>query len=140
MIRSVLRPVALFTLIAVACWNLGAFTTEVLKRPSREVSNVVNWEKAWKPIHTQLNIAGYEIGELGYVTARSLRGEPPSEDEINRRIELGYVVIPWHLVHNKIDAAFIVADFSVEKPAQLPPGLTPFYDPGLLLLKSTRKQ
>jgi hypothetical protein len=101
----------------------------------------VNVEKDWMPIRKQLGIEGYTIGELGLITPESLRNEPPSSAENARYIELSFAAIPLHLVRNKLDTPFVLADFTRAR-AELPPGLIPYVDPGngLLLLKNANKQ
>ncbi len=139
---SILKSVTGIGLIAAACWNIRAYTIEVLTLPPRAANEVVNDESAWEPIHKELDRIGYGIGDLSYVTARALRGEPVSEAESIHRMMLYYAVIPLNLVHDRIDTPFVLADFRAERPAQLPPGLTQFYDPGngLVLLKSAARQ
>jgi hypothetical protein len=141
-IRSILKAIACISVIAVAAWNIRAYTTTVLTLPPREENDLVNWERAWEPVHKELTHLGYTIGDLGYVTARSLRGEPVSESENIHRAELYYVVIPLNLIHGKIDAPFVLGDFTVERPTELPPSLVQVYDggTGLVLLKSKAKQ
>jgi len=138
MTRSTLISAAQIGLIAVVCWNLRAFTSQTLKLPARGVHDIVGWEKAWEPIGAFLH-AKYELGDIGYVTARSLRGEPLSEREDVSRIELYYVVIPLNLVPNRTDTPFVLADFTAERPNKLPPGLEEVVDSGrgLVLLKNT---
>ncbi len=128
-------------LIAIAFWNIQAYTRTVLTLPEREVNATVYWEKAWDPIHLELDRIGYRIGDLGYITSRSLRGEPMSEAEDIRRAALYFVVIPLNLLPNRMDTPFVLADFSKEKPPQLPPYLVQVYDPGngLVLLRSIVK-
>jgi hypothetical protein len=137
--RSDLKRFTHVALIAVACWNIQAFTVMVLRLPPREVNNPVGWETQWDPIQKQLTLANYRNGKLGYVTARSLRGEAASEQELTSWAELRYTVVPFDLVFNKSDAPFIVGDFAPERPAALPPGLSTVYDSGsgLVLLRST---
>jgi len=111
----------------------------VLKLPSRGVYDVVGWEKAWEPIQVWLKSVGYDLGDIGYVTARSLRGEPLSEIENVHRAELYYVVIPLNLVQNRSDTPYVLGDFTAGRPTELPPGLVEVSDPGsrLVLLRNT---
>jgi hypothetical protein len=138
--RSILKRVTRVALIAVACWNIQAYTVMVFNLPAREYA--VGWDTAWQPIQQHLLSAGYSIGDIGYVTARSLRGEAPSDAEVTSWAELRYRVVPLNLVFNKQDAPFIVGDFAPERPAALPPGLTTVYDSGngLVLLQRTAGQ
>jgi hypothetical protein len=140
-LRSVLKRVVSIAVIAVAIWNIKALTTTVLKLPSRDAIDIVNVERSWVPIRNQLSVEGYTIGDLGFITPESLRGEPQSSVEDARYVELTFAVIPLHLVRNKLDTRFVLADFTRAR-ADLPPGLIPYVDPGngLLLLKNTTKQ
>src|SRR5262245_37747291 len=104
MTRSIMRLIARISLIAVSCWNLRAYTHDVLSISPRDENEIVNWEKLWQPIHDELIRVGYTIGDLGYASPRALRGEPVSADESVRRVQLYYVVIPLNLVQNKLDA------------------------------------
>ena len=137
--RSALKSAVQIGLIAVACWNVVAFTSMVLKLPSRGVHHIVGWEKAWEPIHLWLKGVGYDVGDIGYVTARSLRGEPPSEIENVNRAELYYVVIPLNLVQNRSDTPYVLGDFTAGRPTELPPNLVEISEPGngLVLLRNT---
>ena len=139
MLRQILESIIPIGVIGVACWNIGVYTSAVMRHPPREVHDVVSAESAWAPVYLELMRVNYRIGDLGYVTPGILRGEPYSEIDRVRGVELSYVVIPWDLVVNKRDSPIVLADFRIERPAQLPPGLEPIFDPGtgFVLLKST---
>src|SRR5262245_21582005 len=140
MMRSAVKLIVLIALVAVACWNIGVSTCFILRLPPREVNEVEAWQKEWEPIQTRLIREGYGIGDVGYITARSLRGEEPSEREIVERTLLYYAAIPLNLVRNKMNSPFILANFKDEKPIHMPPGLAVVYDSGhgLVLFKTTQ--
>ena len=138
----ILKSIAGFGVIGVVCWNNLIHTRAVVRFPERAADTAVSFEEIWAPIHQQLAFAGYSIGSVGYITARSLRGEPEEGDDVARRLALFYAAIPLNPVRGKIDAPFVIGDFGVEKPTQLPPGLTLLLDPGngLVLFKGSTKQ
>jgi hypothetical protein len=139
--RANLKSIVRIGLIGTACWNIQSYTGTVLKFPQRDANAVVQAEEAWTPIHKQLAIAGYTIGDIGYVTARSLRGEPLDNTEVGRRTALYYAVIPLNLARDDRNTPFVIGDFRLETPPQLPPDLTVVFDSGngLVLLKRSRK-
>src|SRR5262245_18667332 len=130
MTRTTLKSIAGIGVIGIVCWNNLIHTRTVVRFPEREVNDVVIFEKMWAPVHQQLQFAGYGIGDIGYVTARSLRGEPEDNTEVGRRLALFYAAIPLNLVRGKIDTTFVIGDFGLETPRWLPPGFTLLFDPG----------
>jgi hypothetical protein len=137
--RSIVQSVIVAGLIAVACWNVADYTATVFAL--RTVStDVAGWDKLWEPMRGYLANAGYQIGDLGFVTTTSVRNGTMTEEEGLHRFYLYYAVIPLNLVPNKLDAPYVVGHFLRGKPDNLPPGLIEVYDPGngLILLKSTR--
>jgi hypothetical protein len=129
--KPTIQIVARTIVVAVAFWNIWAFTLTVLRLPPREVTNVVGWEKRWEPIRDELIRSKYRTGDLGYVTARGLRGEPVTDAEFNNRAELYYVVIPLNLIQNTIDTPFVLGDFTFNEPMpELPDGVVKVFDPG----------
>jgi hypothetical protein len=101
-------------------------------------TDIENVEELWAPLRDHLNVIGYRIGDLGFVSPTSLGGMT-EEDKIHRTY-LSYVAIPLNVVENKLDAPYVIGDFLRRRPDTLPPGLVEVYDPGngLVLLKSAR--
>jgi hypothetical protein len=129
--RSIPQSVSRAIVVAVAVWNIWMFTLFVMQVPPRDLNRTVVWEKRFEPIREVLHSARYRMGDLGYVTARGLRGEPVSDAEFINRAELYYVVIPWNLIQNTVDAPYVIGDFTFNEPTpELPQGLVKVFDPG----------
>ena len=140
--RSILQRIAALILIVVACWNVWTLTLFVLNYGPREANDNVVWERLWLSFFNEFVKADYRLGDVGYITARTLRGEPPTGDDKTRRVELYYAAIPLNVVPDKLDAPFVLADFALSGPPdQLPEGFEKVYDSGngLLLLKRRAK-
>ena len=135
--RSILRGIAKLVLIVVACWNVWTLTLQVLTYGPRDNQENVVWERRWLPFFNEFAKADYRFGTVGYITPRTLRGEPPTEDDTARRAHLYYAAIPLNVVPDKLDAPFVLADFASGTPDKLPEGFEKVYDSGdgLLLLR-----
>jgi hypothetical protein len=136
--RSILQRIAGLVVIAVACWNVWTLTLRVSTFGSRENNSNVVFERLWGPFFNEFVKADYRIGDVGYITARTLRGEQPTNDDKIRRVNFYYAAIPLNVVPDKLDAPFVIADFAMGAPPdQLPQGFDKLYDGGngLMLLK-----
>jgi hypothetical protein len=136
--RSILRRIAGLVVIVVACWNVWTLTLRVLTFGSREENSNVVFEKLWIPFFIEFVKADYRIGDVGYITARTLRGEQPTNDDKVRRVNFYYAAIPLNVVPDTLNAPFVIADFAVSGPPdQLPQGFDKVYDGGngVMLLK-----
>jgi hypothetical protein len=141
--RSMLQRLTGLVVVIVACWNVWALTLVALSYGSRESNRNVVLEKIWRPIFHEFVEAKYRLGDVGYVTARTLRGEPPTEDDVVRRVGFYYAAIPLNIVPDKLDSPFLLADFTLSGPPdELPEGFEKVYDSGdgLLLLKHRATQ
>jgi hypothetical protein len=56
-----------------ACWNVWTLTLRVLTFGSREEDSNVVFERLWIPFFIEFVKADYRIGDVGYITARTLR-------------------------------------------------------------------
>lgn len=139
--RSIVQHVIVAGLIVVACWNVASYTAQVFSLRTAK-TDVAGWETLWEPMRAYLKDAGYQFGDLGFVSPSSLRTGTMAEAESVHRFYLYYAVIPLNLVPGKLDAPYVVGDFLQEKPDTLPPGLIEVYDPGngLVLFKNTREK
>jgi hypothetical protein len=136
--RSILQRIAGLVVIVVACWNVWTLTLRVLTFGSREEDSNVVFERLWIPFFIEFVKADYRIGDVGYITARTLRGEQPTNDDKVRRVNFYYAAIPLNVVPDTLNAPFVIADFAVSGPPdQLPQGFDKVYDGGngLMLLK-----
>jgi hypothetical protein len=141
--RSILQRITGFLVIAVACWNVWTLTLRVLAFGSREENASVIFERLWTPVFFAFVRANYRIGDVGYITARTLRGEPPNDEDKYRRVGFYYAAIPLNVVPDKLDTPFVLADFTVSGPPDLlPQDFEKVYDSGngLLLFKRRAAQ
>jgi len=136
--RSILQSIAASIVIVAACWNLWRFTLNVMSTGPREENSNVVFEKVWIPFFNEFVKADYRIGSVGYITARTLRGEAPTVEDEDRFVHFYYAAIPLNIVRDKLDAPFLLADFTISgTPDRLPEGFDEIYDSGagMLLLK-----
>jgi hypothetical protein len=130
-------------LVAFTYWNLWSFSVGVGRLPAREYDPVVAWEDKFLRIHYALITEDYHSGNIEYVTARSLRGEPRTVEDDLHWFHLKYVAIPLNLVRNMPDTPYVLGDFTSGDPIpEVPEGLTKLHDSGngLILYKRNASQ
>ena len=127
--RVILKPIAAAMLILCAYWNLLTAYRNSEYLPTRESDEVVIREARLAPIRENLLSMGYR-GEIAFVTNHSLLGLPRTPEDDKRWGQSQYAMIPWNLVRDKKNAAFVIADFWDGPPAVPLEGLTKIYDNG----------
>jgi hypothetical protein len=133
-----LKPVAILFIILAMGWNIAGFTRSVFNLPPLEHNDLVGWEKQWLPLGLELALRSYSIGDIGFVTAATLRGQPPSELDQIRRLQLSYVAIPLNPVMGRLDTPYVIGEFTDGRPPQAPPHLIPILESGnMVLFKNT---
>src|SRR5262245_53804079 len=105
---SIAQSLAASVVIIVACWNVCTLTLLVLNFGPRENNATEAFERIWAPFFNEFVKEHYRIGDVGYITARTLRGEPPNNDDVVRRVSFYYAAIPLNVVPDKLDAPFIL--------------------------------
>jgi hypothetical protein len=112
------------------------------KKP-RNQDDVVLLERRMIGIRNALLGVGYRGGDIGYMPAGVLNGNPRTERESTRWVQARYVMIPWNLLEDTMSAPYVIVDASLnaDQP-RLPEGFVKLYDSGdgLILLQQTRPQ
>jgi len=127
--RVMLKPIAAAILILCAYWNLLTAYRNSEYLPTRESDEVVIREARLAPIRESLLSMGYR-GEIAFVTNHTLLGLPLTQEDDKRFGQSQYAMIPWSLVRDKKNTAFVMADFWDGPPAVPLEGLTKIYDDG----------
>jgi len=138
-----IQCVAGLVVIVVACWNIWTTTILVLDLGPREDTENEIFAREWPPFFYEFVKSNYRLGDVGYITARTLRGERPTIEDQARWVNFQYAAIPLNVVYDKLDVPFLIADFVLSgRPEQLPEGFDTIYDSGkgLLLLKRSSKK
>jgi hypothetical protein len=75
--------------------------------------------------------------DIGYMPAGVLNGNTRTDAEANRWVQARYVMIPWNLVQDSLDAPYVILDRISAVENSLPAGFVTLYDSGdgLLLLQ-----
>ena len=126
-------------LVVAAFLNLGQFHHSLAILPIREQEEMVVWETRLSGIRYALTLAQYESGApVGYISGAALRGLPSTPEHSTRWAQARYVMIPWNVVQDTMEARYVIVDSSGENVnVEVPAGFTKVYDSGdgLLLLQ-----
>ena len=139
---SILRFFAAAALIFVAflnLWHSGRITERMRLRAD---DDVVILERRMIGIRNALLEVRYR-GDLGYMPAAVLNGNPKTQKESERWIQARYVMIPWNLLENSMAAPYVIVDSQTEPSAlRIPEGFIKRYDSGagLVLLQQMSRQ
>ena len=135
--RSTLCRLSIVVLIAVACVNIGHFNQYVSNLPPRASDDRIIWERRLSGIREALWKAGYHSGNVGYMPAGVLKGNPRTSREDVDWVQVRYAMIPLNVLQETLDARFVVAEFQGNLE-----GFTTLYDAknGLVLLQRKSQQ
>jgi hypothetical protein len=140
---SILRFLVSAALIMVAFLNLWHANRLAEARKPRNQDDVVVLEHRMIAIRNALLGVGYRGGDLGYMPAGVLNGNPRTEQESARWAQARYVMIPWNLLQDSTSAPYVIVDASLnaDQP-RLPERFVKLYDSGdgLILLQQTHPQ
>ena len=140
---SILRFLASAALIAVAFLNLWHANRLAESIKPRNEDDVVVLEHRMIGIRNTLLGVKYLRGDLGYMPAGVLNGNPRTERESSRWVQARYVMIPWNLLQDSLAAPYVIVDSSLNgAEPRLPEGFVKLYDSGdgLVLLQQTQRQ
>ena len=141
MIRSALRCLIGVVLVAGTYWNISIFTFNTLRDLApREMEYLEIQENRCGGIRDRLLELGY-VGNIGFITTRDLKGDPPSPEDDRKWSMAQYIFLPHILVRNNrtlagivipnADPPFVIGDFSGDEPIPtLPTRLVTLYDDG----------
>ena len=135
--RSALCRLATVVLVAVACVNIWHFNQYVSNLPPRASDDRIIWERRLSGIRVALWKAGYHSGNVGYMPAGVLKGNPRTSRENVDWVQVRYAMIPLNVLQDTLEAPFVVAEF----PGDLD-GFSTLYDArnGLVLLQRKPQQ
>jgi hypothetical protein len=139
-VRSILRNITIIIIIVGAIWNVWTLAAEVSSFGPRQSNDIVVWENRFVKLRNALFREKHTEGKIGYETARSLGGKPPTRDDDVHWAELRFVAIPMLLVRNDPDTAYVLGDFTDGvTPQNIPENLIKVEDSGDGLVLFKRK-
>jgi hypothetical protein len=139
-VRSALRIIAIIFIVVGTIWNVWTFATEASMSGSRQSNDIVVWESRFVKLHDALVREKHAEGKIGYETARSLGGMPPTRADEVHWAELRFVTIPMLLVRNDPDTSYVLGDFTDgATPQNIPESLIKVIDSGDGLVLFKRK-
>ena len=139
-VRSTLRVLAIIVIVVGAIWNIWTFAAEVSMGGPRQANDIVVWENRFVKLRDALLREKHADGKIAYVTARSLRGNPPAAYDNVHWAELRFVAIPLILVRDEPDTAYVLGDFTDGvTPQDIPENLIKVEDSGDGLILFKRK-
>jgi hypothetical protein len=142
-VRSILGFVASAVLAYGIYRNLWEFESNRVGLPAPGMlDEIVVRENQFAPIRDALfREEKYRDGYLGYITNRSLRGEPRTDRDGVHWAELRFVAIPLMLERDRPDdAPYVLGDFIEDSIPETPAGLVKVHDPGNGLILYRRKR
>jgi hypothetical protein len=139
-----LRAVA----IAVSIWGIYANVVGFAGFPGGvpphgTIDYVVKRDTEFQRIRWALHDAGYHEGYIGYVSPRTLRGEPRGGPDEMNWVMYRFAAIPHILTDSVPDPPFVIGDFTEDgKIPPTPEGLELVANPGsgLVLYKRLAKR
>jgi hypothetical protein len=142
-VRLIGQSLVFAAVAAVAFLNLWDFVEQASSQQPRKEDQVgvAEWRLRW--IRDALYKAHYLRGDIAYIPGRVLDGGAQTPDETSDWMITHYVMIPWNVVENTLNAPYLILDYSRwDKPVVLPAGFTTVYDSGdgLMLLRKLESQ
>ena len=140
MIRTTLLWLTGAVLVMGTFWNLHIADSSVAGLEPRGKEDVTVIENKYLPIEFELIRSYPNVKRIGYVTALTLKGEPPDETDDIRFSQLRYVMIPRILVRGTGEP-FVIGSFAPgESIPPIPDNLVQVYDAGtgMILYKQTK--
>ena len=110
--RSGLCYVAGIAVTVIACVNIWQFNQYVSGFPPKESDHRFIWERRLTGVQAALIKAGYHSGNIGYMPAGVLKGNPATDREQVDWVHVRYTMIPLNVLENTLDAPFVVAETS----------------------------
>lgn len=142
-ILAVLRTVTGAALVGIAFVNLWMANKSLSYVKPRREDAVVVWEDRLRYFRNELMKAGYFRGDVGYMPGGVLQGGTRTLAEDIDWVQARYVMIPWNLLQDNMNAPYVIVDFSRRGgPFEIPPAFIKVYDSkdGLTLLRKTSAQ
>src|SRR4051812_28983881 len=127
-----LRYIAAAVLVVCAFVNLGQFVKDIFTFPPRQTDDRIIWEQRLTGIRNALRKAEYTSGNIGYMPAGVLRGNPRTDREDVDWVQVRYAMIPLNVVQDSLNAPYVIAESSDDVE-----GFDTLYDGhnGLILLQ-----
>ena len=140
MIRTTLLWLVGALLILGTFWNLHSVDNVVAGIGPRTEEDVTVIENKYLPIEYELIRSHPNAKRIGYVTALTLKGQPPDELDDLRWAQLRYVMIPRILVRGTGES-FVIGNFKPGEPVPTAPeNLVQIYDPGTGMILYQQKK
>ncbi len=140
MIRTTLLWLTGAALVIATFWNLHIVDVTVAGLEPRAEEDVTVIENKYLPIEFELIREYPKAKRIGYVTALTLKGEPPDPLDELRWAQLRYVMIPRILVRGTGEP-FVIGNFKPGEPIPAAPdNLVQVYDAGTGMILYKQKK
>jgi hypothetical protein len=140
MIRTTLLWLVGAVLIIGTFWSLHIVDSAVAGLEPRGEEDVTVIENRYRPIEFELIRQYPNAKRIGYVTALTLKGEPPDDLDNLRWAQLRYVMIPRILVRGAGEP-FVIGNFKPGEPVpDAPDNLVQVYDTGTGMILYKQKK
>ena len=140
MIRTTLLWLVGAAIVLGTFWNLHSVDNAVARLGPRSEEDVTVIENKYLPIEFELIRSYPNVKRIGYVTALTLKGQPPDELDDLRWAQLRYVMIPRILVRGAGEP-FVIGSFKPGEPVPpIPDNLVQVYDPGTGMILFKQKK
>jgi hypothetical protein len=136
--KARLRLLISIALAGVAFLNLWDLNLTLRRVKTREADDAVVLEDRLRFVRDALMKAGYRRGDIGYMPAGVLSGRPRTLEDDKQWAIVRYVMIPWNVRQDSLDAPYILIDGTRTGGIIGPPvGFTQIYDSmsGLVLVR-----
>ena len=137
------RILSFASIVVLAFLNLWQVTQTLRWVKPREADDVVVLEDRLRFVRDALMKGGYWRGNVGYMPAQFLHGDRLSPRDDQQGVLVRFVMIPWNVLQNTLDAPYVLVDGTrTTTPIQIPDGFTKVYDSmnGLVLVKKLSLQ
>jgi hypothetical protein len=140
MIRTTLLWLVGAALVIGTFWNLHIVDVGVAGLEPRDEEDVTVIENRYFPIEIKLVTDYPNAKRIGYVTALTLKGQPPDDLDNLRFAQLRYVMIP-RILFRGTDEPFVIGNFKSGEPVPATPdNLVQVYDAGTGMILYKQKK
>lgn len=127
----IIRALAASLIVIAAYWNILDFWERSVEAlPARDSNGVVVQRNRFEGVLVLLRENGYLNGKVGFATSVELTGTPRTPNDDQNFWQAQYVLFPFLLWRNGLNAPYVIIDSSVGSIADVPAGLHKIRDLG----------
>ena len=140
MTRRIFTIVAGIVIVSGAALNLWRAVGNAAGL-SHNSDDLISWENHLRGIRGELVAAHYRTGSIGYMPLEVLRGHKRTEREDVNWVEVRWVLIPFKVLQDSLDAPYVILDSTGSHGApEVPAGFASYYEDGSLILLQRNPQ